>query len=240
MKKYWPVMLLVVGILLIGTIFFIQSRSSNKPPVEEEEDIPEVPFAQRPVVTLTPTEDGHYLLLNISNLVYGAETMEYLLEYKTATGETQGVSGRLDLADQSSLERELLLGSESSGKFRYDEGVEEGTITLRYRDSNGKTTGKVSSDFHLQKDPAKLTSLDGKFTATLDVQEGYFITMSTMGLPASAPGELEAGPYGVFTSSEDPVALEVDLSGSEIYMWDSNWIKLEDNSSDMTGIFISL
>lgn len=239
MKKYWPVVLLLVGVLLIGAIFLVKSRGGNDTMVEEE-NIPEVPFGERPVVTLTPTEDGHYLMLNISNLVYDAETMEYLLEYKTATGETQGVSGRLDLAGQSSLERELLLGSESSGKFRYDEGVEEGTITLRYRDSKAKTIGKVASNFHLQKDPSMLSSLDGKFSATPDVAEGYFVTMSTMGLPADAPGELAAGPYGVFSSSEDPVSLEIDLNGSELYMWVDEWVKLEGSTSESTGIFISL
>lgn len=239
MKKYWPVALLLLGVLLIGSIFVLKSRNKELP-VEEEENIPEVPFGQRPVVTLTPTEDGHYLVLNVSNLVYDAETLEYLLEYKTSAGETQGVSGRLDLSGQNSLERELLLGSESSGKFRYDEGVEEGTITLRYRDSSGKTTGKVASDFHLQKDPTKLTSLDGKFSATPEPSIGYFVTMSTMGLPGDAPGNIVVGPYGVFTSSEDSVTLTLDLTGSELYLWDGEWIKLEDGSTTSIGIFISL
>lgn len=239
MKKYWPIAILLLGILLIGGIFFIKSRGGEKLPVDEEENIPEVPFAQRPVVTLTPTEDGHYLKLNISNLVYSADVLEYLFEYKVATGETQGVSGKLDLSGQSSLDRELLLGSESSGKFRYDEGVETGTLTLRYRNSSGKTIGKIATDFHLQKDPTTLTSVDGKFSATPSVNEGYFVTLNTLGLPAEAPGSLSNGPYGVFTSNTDEVSLKVDMSG-ELYMWNSQWVKLDNNSSDTTGIFLAI
>ena len=164
--------------------------------------------------------------------------MDYELLYQTGAGVTQGVPGTVKLSGQESFEAELLLGSESSGKFRYDEGVETGTITLRFRNRDGKLLAKFESEFHLQTDTDSLSSLDGEFTSELDdISDDYFVTMHTIGLPEDAPGELASGPYGVFSSSEFAPDGSIELSGS-VYRWEESvWT---DSFDEAAGIFIGI
>lgn len=152
MKKYLPFILLGVGLLAV-IIGIIVVKNLKKQGTDDESDIavPEIPADQRPSVSLTPTNDGHWLNFVVSKTnVKGAASMDYELVYSVKNGGQQGVPGTVKL-DGSNVERKLLLGSESSGKFRYDEGVETGTMTLRFRNSSGKLIGKLSTTFTLAK-----------------------------------------------------------------------------------------
>lgn len=214
MKKYLPLILILVGILVIGGVIFAISRGSKGQPEDvAEENIPELPQSEWPVLTLTPTADtavpnslGHYLDLKVQKInVPGASTMDYLLVYSTSDGGQQGVPGSVKL-DGSDIEKKLLMGSASSGKYRFDAGVSTGTITITFRNSQGKSVGKLASDFHLQSGEAVLTSVDGKFTYTLDkVAKGvFFVTMPTFLQPDSSMYVVWQNGYGVFASDGKP------------------------------------
>ncbi|MBN1169199.1 hypothetical protein JXA63_04895 [Candidatus Woesebacteria bacterium] len=82
-------------------------------------------------VTLTPSDDGHWLKLDVSGISQNADKMEYELIYNLPDGRVQGVPGSIELEGESKVERDILLGTESSGNYYYDEGVESGTLTLR-------------------------------------------------------------------------------------------------------------
>lgn len=193
LKKYWPVFLLLIGLLILAGVYFFVIRGSDELPVEEEEVVAEIPLDMRPTVSLTPTSDGHYLVLLIKEIKLSAYTLDYELLYQTGEGATQGVPGSIRLDGKDSFESELLLGSESSGKFRYDTGVSEGTLTLRFRDEKGKLTGKLSTDFHLITGTDELTSLDEDFSFMLDGDEDeFYVVMSPFGPYEKA--------YGVFGS----------------------------------------
>ncbi|HLD91861.1 MAG TPA: hypothetical protein VI795_00530, partial [Patescibacteria group bacterium] len=165
-------------------------------------------FPDRPFASLTPTTDGHYINLKIEKIkVPKAVSMDYELLYSLPDGRAQGVPGTADLKDQVTFERKLLLGSESSGKFRYDEGVEEGSLTIRFRDTKGKLLAKFSTKFHLQSDVAELSSIDESFVYKFDKKPKgiYFITMETFGMPSdSNVTSVTSGPYGVFSSTDLP------------------------------------
>ncbi len=228
MKKYLPIALFLLGLAIFaGVYFFVIKGKNNKPVVEEEDVVAEIPFDQRPVTTLVPFKEGHWLKLSISNIKVKATTLDYELLYKTQDGAMQGVPGSIKLDGAGNIERELLLGSESSGKFRYDEGVEEGTLTLRFRNEKGKLTGKLSTEFHLQSGTDTLTSQDGKFKFMLSKapKTGFFLTMNTFGIPGvtTAPSE---GPYGVFTDT-------TSVTGQP----DGQWTKVENPNASSLGIF---
>ncbi len=209
-KKYWPVIAIVVGIIVfIGVVLMIRKNNSATSDLQtdETETVVEIPVEQRPVAALVAKPDGHWLVLTVSSIkVTDATAMDYELLYKVGDGRTQGVPGTIQLNGQTSISRELLLGSESAGKFRYDTGVETGTLTLRFRNSSGKLLGKVSTDFHFQSGTVELSSVDGKFKYTLDkMAKGvYFITMQSFGTPDASKVVVFSNGWAVYASDGLP------------------------------------
>lgn len=242
MKRYLPFILLGVGILVVvGAFLVVRARRNTKESMGDNESaLLDVPLKDRPVVSLTPTDDGHYLKLRVEKITINAQSVDYELLYDTFDGVTQGVPGTIALSGIDSFEEDLLLGSESSGKFRYDEGVEKGQITLSFRNDKGKLLARFISEFHLQRNTSQLSNLDGTFKYNLDdVPDAYFVTMQTVGYPGEAPNEVKNGPFGVFSSSSETFSGTLSLTG-EIYRFDNGvWKKLNGNSSDNIGIFIS-
>lgn len=230
--------------IVVGAVWFFLFRS--KPAEQQtvvEETVKELPLEQRPYITLTPTTDGHTLHFTISNITSGASAIDYELGYKTADGVNEGVTGYIKLKGERQIDRDLLLGSCSSGKCRYHEGVELGTITIKLQDSNGKLMGQAISDFHLQNSVSELTLPKAGFSATLGgtMKKGYAITMGTLGLPGKAPGSVMAGPVGVFASDKSVSAKSVSLNGSgDLYNWNgSSWVKSEAKPSLGTFVKVS-
>ena len=218
MKKNLPFLLIGGGVLLlvIALLVVVKSfRGSTAQKTDEpEEVIMELPASQWPAVSLTPVADpkipnslGHLLNLKVQKInVDGAASMDYLLVYNTSNGGQQGVPGTVKLTGEN-VDRNLLLGSESSGKYRFDAGVESGTITLTFRNSAGKSLGKAESMFHLQTEDTVLTSSDGKFTYTLDkpAKGVWFTIMPTLIEPeASENIVVWKDGYGVFSSDGKP------------------------------------
>lgn len=215
MKKYLPLILVGAGVLLVVIVgfFIFKASKGSGAGVVEEENIPELPESQWPAVTLTPTDDakapnslGRFLDFTVQKInVPGAKSMDYLLVYNTSDGGQQGVPGTVQLTG-GDVERKLLLGSESSGKYRYDDGVERGTMTITFRDSGGKSMGKLATDFHLQSETTTLTSVDGKFTYELDkaAKGVFFVTMKTFLQPEASMTAVWQNGYGVFASDGKP------------------------------------
>lgn len=215
MKKFLPLILIGAGILLLVIVFIVikGGKGGALPEVQDEASIPEIAQSEWPVVSLTPTEKsgvagsmGHWLDFKVQKInIAKAATMDYELIYTTGAGIQQGVPGTVKL-DGTDIERPLLLGSESSGKFRYDAGVEKGTMTLKFRDVGGKMIGKLVTDFHLQSETTTLTSSDGKFTYELDkIAKGvFFVTMKTFAEPDSAIVVVTSNGYSVFASDGKP------------------------------------
>lgn len=206
-KKFLPLILLSVGVLVLVLVFVLIKNKKSAVVVDDTDTIAEVPFVQRPVANLTPTSDGHYINLKIDKITLPkAASLDYELLYSLPDGRTQGVPGTVDLNGQTTFERKLLLGSESNGKFRYDEGVVDGSLTIRLRGSNGKLLAKFSTKWHLQSVDQELTSIDQNFTYKLEKKPKgiYFVTMETFGLMDTSVTEVASGPYGIFSSSDLP------------------------------------
>ncbi|KKR87457.1 MAG: hypothetical protein UU32_C0005G0016 [Candidatus Woesebacteria bacterium GW2011_GWB1_41_10] len=198
-KKYLPFILLGVGVLILAGAFLLIKNS--KEVGNEDETVKEIPVEQRPIVSLIPSGDGHWLKLKIEQIkVEGAVSLDYELLYTLPDGRVQGVPGTVKI--KGDVIRDLLLGSESSGKFRYDEGVETGSMTVRFRNLKGKLIGKLSTKFHMQTGVKELTSADGKFTYSPDkISKGvYYVTMETFAEPNPSTVVVYKDGYGVFSS----------------------------------------
>jgi hypothetical protein len=240
MKKFLPFILLLAGIVVLVLVYFlfIRKPASEKSEIVDE-SVPEVALSDRPVTSLTPSADGHWLKLKIDRIRIAAASLDYELLYQLPDGRTQGVPGTITLKGQTKIERDLLLGSESSGKFRYDEGVEEGTLTLRFRNDAGKLAAKLATKFHLQSNTQELSSIDGKFKVSLAKlpKKTFFVIMETFGLPASV--SITNGPYGVFSSTSEKLTGTIELSGGKVQRWTgSAWVP-ETGSTSVIGIFVT-
>ena len=240
MKKYLPFILFGVGLIVVIVAIFVVKSSKNKGNTgEEEEIVTEIPQDKKPFVSLTPTTDGHWLTLKVENIKLDAKSVDYELLYDLPDGRTQGVPGTITLSEDR-FERKLLLGSESSGKFRYDEGVEKGTLTFRFRNEKGKLMGKMSDEFKLYQATNELLSADGKFKFIFDKKpkEGFFVVVTTFGSPDKK--SLTESPWGIFTSDSSDPSGAVSIQGkTNISLWDgSKWEVLDNGKTPSLGVFI--
>lgn len=240
MKK----LLIVLVILIALSVLLITiAKSLNKKDIvdsennEEEEIAVEIPQDKMPFVSLTPTLDGHFLKMKIENImIANASSVDYELVYKVKDGRTQGVPGSVKLNGQTMIERELLLGSESSGKFRYDEGVNSGVFTLTFRDQQGKLLGRKANDFVLSK-AKEATSSDSMFKFVFSKQpKSYYVVMNTFGVLNSFDKQISDGPYGVFTLESD---LKGTVESSNAYYYSSqNWVNVDSSVAVSPQVFI--
>lgn len=83
MKKFVPLILFVLGLLVVIVAFvYIRGRSGDSESGDGEESVAELPFKDRPFVSLVPSEDGHWLKLKVEDIrVRKAEKVDYLLLY---------------------------------------------------------------------------------------------------------------------------------------------------------------
>lgn len=241
MKKYLPFILLGVGIIVLVVVLLVIKKNKINVPKEVENTTVTLSLNERPVAFLTPSADGHWLKLSVTKILSSVASMDYELLYQLPDGRTQGVPGTIKLTGQNTIERDLLMGSESSGKFRYDEGVKEGTLTIRFRNDAGKLVTKLSTKFALLSKTKELKSIDEKFDYKLASinSKDFFVVMETFGVPKEVPAEVTAGPFGVFTTSKTAVSGTITLEGTNIYLYSgSDWTKLDSGKSSDTGIFI--
>jgi len=241
MKKIFPivvVLLVVVG----GAIWFFgfknkKTSESVATPTPAEKEITEIPLEKRPYVSLTPRADGKEFTLDIGR-IENTETVEYELVY-LSQGISRGVIGSVNLSGEKSISRKLLLGSCSRNVCKYDEGVEQGTLTMRFRGPNG--TSKFTTDFHLQKGTGPLTSVDGKFE--LDGKfstTSFYLTMNTVGLPGIIDKTVADGPYGVFTSGSSTIKNGTVKLGPQVYFWNGSTWQVVENSVSQLGVFVAV
>jgi len=243
MKKFLPIILLVLGIITVVTVFLVVKGKNAK--VDDtsvtggDEEVPEVAIEKRPVLSLTPSADGHWLKMQIKKILIDAATLDYELTYKVPDGRTQGVPGTVKLTTKDDITKDLLMGSESSGKFRYDEGVEGGNLTIRFRDAKGKLVAKFSSDFELKTNISGSTKLGNvDYKADKPDSKLYYITINTVGFLGDAPDGEPSNASGVFSSSSN--LLPGSIESENAYVWYKNaWVKVENGKTPDLGYFLT-
>ena len=150
MKKFLPIVLLGIGLLVVIAAGIISSAKNKPLDSEDSDQVAEIPVDKRPTVSLVPVLDlkpksGLWLRLTIDDIkVDGAFSLDYELLYYTSDGKQGGVKSAVELGD-------IYMGSESNGKFTQDKGVKNGTLTLKFRDNGGKVIGKLLTDFTLDQ-----------------------------------------------------------------------------------------
>lgn len=131
----------IAVLLVIGVLIFLQSRNVKKIPpkamIPTEELIPTVDSSVR--VDLKTKIPGQEVSLTVKGIPNGSESFEYSLSYETKQQGTQGVIGTVILgASDSSYEKDITLGTCSSGKCVYHEVVGKVMLSLKFVGSYGE------------------------------------------------------------------------------------------------------
>lgn len=230
----------VVVLIFVGMRFLLRSSSQAPENTQIPTKVKEFSLEEKPYITLTPTVDGHRIILNLTRLPKEAKSVDYELVYTVENGKTQAVVGSFkNLENMQKLEKELLLGSCSSGKCRYDKGVEKGELVVALRNEDGSLLAKFSSQFHLQNNTDMLTSLDGQFSFKLaSGSKKYFIVASTIGVPKETPSQVITGPYGVFAAGKFEGRPQFEKEGTIYQFVDSGWQKVKASTSGGTFVLL--
>jgi hypothetical protein len=202
---------LILGLIIISS--FTLSACGPKKTTTSISPIPvakiiEMQAKDRPYISLIPRADGHELKLKINNIPSGITQIEYELLYSAKDGNLEiekGVGDTIKI-DNRNLERDLLLGTASCTngcKYKYDEGIESGTLSLTFINSNGDSTAfetpfviKNASD--IKKEGQFILPIENITIKTSPAGKDFYILMKNFGLP---PGVTEVNAiYSVFSS----------------------------------------
>lgn len=256
---------ILVGILILllfGAATLFQKFNAEKNANVEEIDL--AFDAEGPYALTYPRRDGNAMVLNLKR-VSSYDSISYELAYTSKVDETivegtkiseeeisptgdvidRGVVGTIDTKDRKSeYEQEILFGTCSKNVCKYDQGVENGTLTLHIK--KGRQAFRMITQWHLQKPDVTLgilTSGDGhlKYEVNTDRQTlalvGFTITQDLTGVPKLPSGKEVLGKVyslNVPLSKQLPageVALELaenPSDGAKLYRYDgSKWEQLD-------------
>ncbi|HPT65957.1 MAG TPA: hypothetical protein PK257_01420 [Candidatus Woesebacteria bacterium] len=225
MKKITIILIPIIFLVLI--LIFVLTKTKKTTiniPTETKKTSKEIQLSddEKPVVSLIPRVDGHNLTLKITNIPDKFTTVDYELIY-TAEDEgleiEKGVSGTVKLTGSELEKDDLLLGTSSCTngcKYKYDEGVNGGTLTLTLTTSDKQyvsyeTPFTLKSATNLNK--SKKLTLDSEgliINGTVNSKNDYFIVIknfnSVYSVFSSGNGK------GKITSIEPSTVTKTDLT----------------------------
>jgi hypothetical protein len=249
MKKYLPVAILLVFLLIGGGAYLFKRSNAN----DEVPDLMETPpvvskinslaISKRPYVMLIPHKNSarcNGVDMQILDLKNGEEKVEYELEYTTEK-LIQGVFGRREFSSKEEKHQPLEFGTCSKGRCRCDDDITGGSLKLSF---TGKEDYVLKGDFSVNKvGDEVISSRDARLKILVGsaIAKGTdVLVMSTFGLPSELTEKVILGPYGIYaqniTSLKNPVTITLqshDVVNGKIQFWDGKaWKKVDADISE--------
>jgi len=147
LKKFNIAIAVAVLAVLVVLVLGLRSLTSNKTQTTDEEIIPTVevfPTIDSSVtVDLAFVQSGRAMVLTIDSIPQGTEVIDYEITYTTGEGIPKGNIGSIKVDGKKSVERsgeELTLGTCSRGRCVYYTGVKSVTLSMKFKNSDGKTS----------------------------------------------------------------------------------------------------
>ncbi len=148
MNKKTVLVFLSIVVILIGFFLFLRVRSTQKntqtnpqPTAKKSFTLPEN-LEKEAEIDLSPRFDKKAVNLKISKIPQGVSVVEYELAYEAKGGLPRGVLGKIEVkSGQTTILREILLGTCSKNVCVYDEGVAKVSLTLKFTRIAGQSTG---------------------------------------------------------------------------------------------------
>jgi len=219
--------LFVFTAVIISSSFLLsacgsKNTSSSIPTKASTKKATEIQLAdnEKPYISLIPTADGHTLSFKMTSIPTKFSTVEYELIY-TAKDQNleieKGVSGTVKLEGATNLTKDLLLGTASCTngcKYKYDEGVTNGTLNITLKTDNNEYTSYTSpftlkSGVDLNKEK-KLVVDSLTINGTATTKGEYFIALKNFGSQYSVFSS--GSGKGKITSVEPSTVTKKDLN----------------------------
>lgn len=148
-------------IIIIGLIILFIKFSNPKPEQQNPQDeiLPKseiIPTVDASVVVNLTSKNKREVVLKINKIPSGTTSIEYELSYlakspqsgpqsdsalrgmPNAAGDLpKGVIGTIEVENENTIERKITLGTCSSGKCVYDQGVEKIKVSLKFSGGYG-------------------------------------------------------------------------------------------------------
>lgn len=275
-QRVTVILIATIAVLLFGGISIFQKFNAEKNASLEEVDL--AFDAEGPYALAFPRRDGNALVL-ILQRTFSYDDISYELAYTSKVNETEvagskilyegdtkqiegvidrGVVGTIDTKEKKGgYEQEILFGTCSKNVCKYDQGVENGTLTLHIK--KGRQAFRMITQWHLQRPDVALGSLssgDGhlvyKVNEGTDRQTlsnvGFSIVNDLTGVP-KLPLEKEV--LGKVYALNVPIAKELpsgDVSlelaenpsdGAKLYRYDGGESKWEELDTRIDGSKLS-
>lgn len=146
-------MIWIVGgiIVLVGVglaLFFSQQKPKVTEQPQKKEEVGAIPTVDASTtVTLTAMQGNKEIALKSSSVPNGTTSVDYELSYDTKAQGKQGVIGTISSISGSSFEKQMTLGTCSSGRCVYHEVVGSIQVTLKFTGDYGEKV--LSKEFTL-------------------------------------------------------------------------------------------
>jgi len=143
--------MIVGAVILIGIgigIFFSQQKPKVVDQPQKKEELGAIPTVDAStVVTLSSIQGNKEILLKSSGIPNGTTSVDYELSYNTKAQGVQGAMGTISDIAGNTFERQITLGTCSSGRCVYHEVIGGIQVTLKFTGEYGEKV--LSKEFTL-------------------------------------------------------------------------------------------
>ena len=141
MKK--KIIVVVVGLLILigvgGGIFLSQKKPTLVEQPKKQADLGAIPTVDASTtITLTALQGNKEIVLKSTTVPNGTTSIDYELSYDTKAQGKQGVIGSVSTITGNSFEKQMTLGTCSSGRCVYHEVVGAIQVTLKFTGEYGE------------------------------------------------------------------------------------------------------
>jgi len=134
------ILVTLVVILILGSRFMTKNKNVEEKKANLEETNQDViPTVSSSVeVTLEKATGGKEMVLSVTNIPDGTQSIDYELSYQTVKQGLQGVIGTISATGESKYEKGITLGTCSSGACVYHEVVGKIKLSLKFSGDYGE------------------------------------------------------------------------------------------------------
>jgi len=141
----------VGGIVLLGIgvgIFLMRQKPKVIVQPQKQEELGAIPTVDASViVTLSALQGNKEIVLKSSSIPNGTTSVDYELSYNTKAQGVQGAMGTISKVEGNAFERQITLGTCSSGRCVYHEVIGGIQVTLKFTGGYGEKV--LSKEFLL-------------------------------------------------------------------------------------------